>query len=542
MTDAKQTVRVLIVEDSSADAELVVLEIERTGLSLIWKRVATAAELRRALAAESWDVVISDYSMQGFDAPAALEIVRAAVPDLPFIIVSGSIGEELAVRAMKAGAQDFFLKDRLERLGAAIEREVADARLRAERTEALERLRASEERLKALVGQAIVGIAQIDLEGRFTFANERFCEITGRTKSELDTTREQDIVHPDDLGSFERRLEAARAGQRTFAHEKRYVRKDGSHVWVYANAAVLLDLHDAPTAIVIVIEDITDRRRAERERERLFTDLQRTVKLSEMFAGVLGHDLRNPLMTITMGAALLLRDFKDSGDSKHAEVVSRIVRSGDRMRRMIDQLLDFTRMRLGSGIPLVPQHVDLGEIGRQVIDELTVGDESAVIELEVLGGAVGEWDRDRLLQLVSNLVANALDHRTPGTNVRVCVDGRADPVVLTVENDGAIKPSVLPLIFEPMQTTKQTKRDRASGLGLGLYITRQIARAHGATLSVDSSEGEGTRFTVALPRSVDVDTSGRRPSSFQVAAPPHEHDKIASTPSSETGEDDVLSI
>jgi phosphoserine phosphatase RsbU/P len=521
MSDARSPLRVLIVEDAAADAELVAMRLEEAGYALTWTRTARADELRSELAKVPWDVVISDYGMPGFDAPAALEIVREMSPEMPFIIVSGSVGEELAVRAMKAGAHDFFLKDRLDRLASAVEREVREARLRAQRREAVEKLRASEERLKALFDQVIVGIAQTDADGRFTLVNQRFAEITGRSTDELLQMREHEIIHPDDVDWLESVFARARDGERGSTIEKRYVRPDGTHIWVNASVSVLSYADHHHRSLVMVVDDITDRRRSERERERLMADLERTVKVSEMFAGVLGHDLRNPLMTITMGATLLLRRSADAGAEETLGIVKRILRSSDRMRRMIDQLLDFTRMRISNGIPLSLQSSDLGEIAQQVIDEIAVGAEANEIHLELLGRGAGRWDRDRLLQLVSNLVANAVDHRDgKSSQVFVRVDGRADDWVrLEVENRGEIPPSVLPTIFEPLRTTKQVKRDRASGLGLGLYISRQIAHAHGGTITVDSSAERGTRFVVGLPRKEPTFSSTHRGSSFEVAAP-----------------------
>ncbi len=516
MTSLLGEIHVLVVEDVPADAELVILQLENGGYTVTWERVASAAELRAALAAKSWDVVISDYGMQGFDAPAALAIVRETVSDLPFIIVSGSVGEELAVRAMKAGAHDFFLKDHLERLPAAIAREVGEARLRAERRDALDRLHASEEQRRVLLDQVIVGIFQTEPKGRFIYANQRFCEITGRSNAELLSLRERDITHPDDVATYEASLDRAREETHGFVLAKRYLRPNGVEVWVNASVSVIATGSGQPH-VVGVVDDITDRRRAERERERLVADLERTVKVSEMFIGVLGHDLRNPLQTITMAAALLRR-----GETKEIEKnAARIAKAGERMRRMIDQLLDFTRMRIGMGIPLAAQELDLGEIARLAIDEIAVGSESSELDLVLEGSTRGSWDRDRLFQLISNLLANAVDHREPGSIVRVRVDGRrAAWVKLEVQNRGVIPPAILPNIFEPLQTTKRNKQDRASGLGLGLFITRQIARAHGGTVYVESDPSIGTRFVVELPRELATSESTPAVGSSSFDLPP----------------------
>lgn len=524
MTGTSTPLRVLIIEDDPADAELLVIALRGSGYDPESLRVDTEEDLRKSLLRSTWDVVICKYELPRLDALAALAIVRDGGHDLPFIIVSECVGEELAVRAMRHGAHDFLLKDRLDRLPAVIAREMNDARLRQESSDAQERLRVSEERLRAMFDQAIVGIVHTDLDGRFTLANRRFCQMVGRSIEELVHMREPEIIHPDDVDAVARMLDAVRAGDREIAVQRRYVRPDGDIIWLNAHVSVVSSPTGKPAGLVAVAEDITARRRIEDERERLIADLERTVRVSEMFAGVLGHDLRNPLQTISMAAALLLRP---SETSDSVSLASRILRSSDRMERMIDQLLDFTRMRMGMGIPLVLRAVDLADLAQNAIDEIVVGGEESDVELRLEGTTAGRWDRDRLLQLVSNLVANAIDHRTPGTQVRVRIDGSdADRVMFEIQNQGIIPPEILPTIFEPLQTTRRTRRDRASGLGLGLFITRQIARAHGGRIRVFSDVATGTLFVVELPRTVtENDKTG--PSSFDVSP-----DAKDSTPSS----------
>jgi PAS domain S-box-containing protein len=515
MTPAVDRLRLLIVEDSAADAELVVLELERAGMRPDWKRVASARELEAALATATWDVVVSDYGMHGFDAPQALVIVRAMAPDLPFIVVSGSVGEELAVDVIRAGAQDFFLKDRLDRLAGAIAREVVDARLRHERQEALERLRVSDERLRALVSQAIVGITQTDLDGRFTLVNERFGQMAGRSVGDLVTMAERDILHPADVQAYEELLVDARAGARLRSTDRRYVRPDGQELWARTHVSVLRDADGAASALVTIVDDITERRRIEVDRERLMTELERTVRTSEMFVGVLGHDLRSPLQTITVAATLLTR----AAGVDHVAVSRKILHASDRMRRMIEQLLDLTQMRLGTGVPLVMEELDLAELARHAVEEIVVSPSDEVTVLPE-GATTGQWDRDRLLQLVGNLVTNALAHRERGSPVTLQVDGRGpDRVRLEVHNRGAIPEEILPGIFEPLQATKRPSPGGSSGLGLGLYIARQIARAHGGTLAVRSTGIDGTTFVADLPRRPHRADTALAASRFDVGPP-----------------------
>jgi signal transduction histidine kinase len=212
----------------------------------------------------------------------------------------------------------------------------------------------------------------------------------------------------------------------------------------------------------------------------------------------LGHDLRNPLSAISMAAGILERHFESV---KIAKPVSRIRTSAERMERMIAQLLDFTRARLGQGIPLEPTPVELAELCRTVIGELETGT-GCKVELEQRGDTHGHWDHDRLAQLVSNLAANACHHGTRGHPVTVRLDGTAgERVKLEVHNHGTISPELMPVLFEPLRSSDaRKKRHQSSGLGLGLYISQQIVLAHGGELRVESDDAQGTRFLIELPR------------------------------------------
>jgi signal transduction histidine kinase len=248
------------------------------------------------------------------------------------------------------------------------------------------------------------------------------------------------------------------------------------------------------------------RKRADAERERMIGELQRTVKSNELFAGILGHDLRNPLGAILMSATVLSRK---ATDEVTARTVTRILSAGQRMNRMITQLLDFTQVRASGGLPIAPSWVDAVPIFQQAIDELMPGSGSGSgqgagrPQLERQGDTRGWWDPDRLAQLASNLMSNAIRHGAAQRPVQVSV--RADPlrgVVIEVRNGGVIPPDLLPIIFDPFRRGELRER-RSGGLGLGLFITREIVAAHRGSLGVVCSDDE-TVVTVELPRGPDA--------------------------------------
>ncbi|HVY38998.1 MAG TPA: GAF domain-containing sensor histidine kinase [Polyangia bacterium] len=226
-------------------------------------------------------------------------------------------------------------------------------------------------------------------------------------------------------------------------------------------------------------------------------ELRQTVHFNETFTAILGHDLRNPLAAIVTSARLAMD--RDSSEKLH-KPLARILSSGNRMSRMIDQLLDFTRVRLGGGIAVDPVDVDLAAVVRQVMDELDEANPEWSLRLACHGDTSGRWDPDRLSQVFSNLVANAVRHGRPEHGVGVTLDGRGERAVrVTVHNMGAIPADRLPKLFEPLAGGGRAP-DNSQGLGLGLFITRELVCAHGGSIEVCSDDEAGTTFTVTLPR------------------------------------------
>lgn len=226
--------------------------------------------------------------------------------------------------------------------------------------------------------------------------------------------------------------------------------------------------------------------------------LAETLRLNEELMAVVGHDLRNPLEVILMTAELL----RASQDAEVLKCAERLHRSGARMRHIIDELLDVTRARLGGGIPIERRSADFRSIAKAAVAEAEAAHPERRITLQVHGeaGALrGEWDASRLEQVLSNLLGNALRHGTRDTDVSVTVEASGDEVVLLVHNQGHIPPELLPRIFEPFQTSRES-REKAGGLGLGLYIVQQIVLAHGGSVEAHSRPADGTAFRVRLPR------------------------------------------
>jgi signal transduction histidine kinase len=231
---------------------------------------------------------------------------------------------------------------------------------------------------------------------------------------------------------------------------------------------------------------------------RYTSDVDRS---KDMFLAILGHDLRSPLGAVQMASQFML----ELGDLKepHHTLTLRIVRSAKRMNQMVGDLLDFTRSRLGSGVPIVRAEMDMEKAVRDAVDEVTSAHPDNVIQLDTSGDLRGNWDAARIGQVIANLLGNAVQHGSAKTKIHVSARGQAKEVVLRVHNRSpVIAAEELPGIFGPFKrlAATQSSGNSTSSLGLGLYIAERIVTAHGGSIEVNSSEEVGTAFTVRLPR------------------------------------------
>ncbi len=369
----------------------------------------------------------------------------------------------------------------------------------SDRKRSRQALAASEERFRLLAENAVDVIYRYRFhpDNRFEYVSPSATAMTGYTPEQYyaDPYLGVKITHPDDHAVLQAVMRPVDIGG---PHVLRWIRKDGALMWTEHRSRAVCDAAGKVIAVEGIARDVTTRKRAEQERDQ-------AARLQELFVGVLGHDLRNPLSAITTTASVLLE--KNGLGHTDAEAVARIVRSGRRMAIMIDQLLDFTRTRSGGGMSVEKRPTNLAEICSHVADELRSSNPGRVIQCRARGGARGKWDPDRLSQVVSNLVGNALRYGDAERPIRLSVSGKPSIVTIEVHNQGAPIPRALrPSLFQPFRRGGRSVGEPAGsassskGLGLGLYISHQIVLAHGGTTEVSSTRAEGTTFRVILPR------------------------------------------
>lgn len=351
-----------------------------------------------------------------------------------------------------------------------------------------------EQRFSAIFHQALVGMAQTDLSGRFLLVNQRFAEMVGRSPEELSLLRMQDLTHPDDLAQSLVLFHRAATEGRDFIIEKRYVRPDGSSVWVHNAVSVLTDAEGRPQHIVAISQDITERKHSE-------IQLQEAVRLRDEFLSVASHELRTPLMSLTLQLELIHRDLSEESRRQVDPRMSAVRRQVGRLTLLVDNLLDVSRIAAGK-LELELSDVDLVPLVRDVLDRMRGILHPSGSEVTFHAPpepVVGHWDAARLDQVLMNLLGNAARY---GQGRPITVSVRADNAHawLSIRDEGiGIAPEDLERIFGRFE--RAVSRRHYGGLGLGLFITRQIVEALGGQVRVESEPGRGSLFEVRLPLS-----------------------------------------
>jgi PAS domain S-box-containing protein len=323
-------------------------------------------------------------------------------------------------------------------------------------------------------------------DGSIDYYNRRWYEYTGTSFDAVQGWKWTTLVDPEKLGTVIQQWRYSLDSGAPFEMEFPLRGADGEFRWFLTRVK---PLHDNAGRIVRWFGSNTN-----------IDERRRNDDFRETFLGILGHDLRNPLNTILMTARLL--EAHHGTPREIRSIVERVTRSGTRMQRMIEQLLDLTRARLTSGIPIVlsSQGIDVAQLVAKIVDEVRAAHPQSLIELRNEHNCTARIDADRVEQVISNLLENAVTHGERGRPIRVNLTSEPEAISVTVHNFGRpIDPAFLPLLFNPFARGERA-RGSSAGLGLGLYISERIVVAHRGSLSVQSHSETGTQFQIVLPR------------------------------------------
>jgi two-component system, cell cycle sensor histidine kinase and response regulator CckA len=509
----KKPFRVLIVEDSENDALLMANELNRGGFEADCKRVDTPKTMREALEGGSWDVVLADFRMPTFNAIDALNIVKEKKMDIPFIVVSGTIGEDTAVEAMRAGANDFFTKDKLTRLVPAVQRELKEAQLRHEHAEVQEKLEESQEKYRLLVENLGVGVSLISPEMKIVAMNRKMHEwfpavdIAGKPfcyQAFNQPARTEACSYCPVVITLKDGMVHEAVTQTPTAH--------GVVNYRIVSTAIK-DKTGQITAAIEVVEDITELKKAEDALKKAYTQLKETqaqlIQLGKMsavgeLAGGVAHEINNPLSGILNNVQLLKMEAvmkKDFKIDDFKELLEVIEQSALRCKNITDSLLSFSRASDGSFHPLsLNDMVEkvTGLIGHEMSLENIKFEKHLQPGLAEISG-----DPQLIQQVIFNLVSNAkwaINKKSGKSGGAIAIRTESEPgkkqVKLFLSDTGiGVSPENLAKIYEPFFTTKAV----GEGTGLGLSIVYSIVKLHKGSIDIESELNKGTTFKIAFP-------------------------------------------
>ncbi|HWM85827.1 MAG TPA: ATP-binding protein [Kofleriaceae bacterium] len=489
-------VRVLVVDDDAVDRRFVERALAQGGLEVAITEASDADQALAALTSRPFDCILLDFQIPGRDGLWVLRAARAAGVDTPVVMLTGHGDEATAVSLMKAGAADYLAKGALSsgRLVSAVRTAIRVHHAERDAAAAAKALEDSEERLRIALYATELGIwdyhpatgnIDSDARGKSLFGLPPDAVMTYELLLSSLHADDRDRTHQ----AIQRALDPASGGECDMLYRLQ-TSPGQEELWVRATGRAFFG-EGASRRLIGTVQDVTARKRYEEA-------ARRQTEFEQQLVGIVSHDLRNPLQAMMMGAHAAL--MREDIDPALAKTLARIVSSGERAARMISDLLDFTQARAGGGLPVSRHDMDLHEVARHTVGEVQMSAPDRTLWLEATGDGQGHWDPDRLAQIVTNLVSNALAYSPTGTPVTVRTAGEEDWMVLEVHNMGpAIPAEVVPTLFEPFRRGKGGGGNHRS-IGLGLYIVKQIAVAHGGSVEVESAAETGTSFRIRLPR------------------------------------------
>jgi PAS domain S-box-containing protein len=479
-------VRVLLLEDTTFHAELIEAMLTANDIPCSIVRVERREEFLTALQGQSFDVILADYMLPDFDGLTALRLAREQVPDVPVIIVSGVLGEESAIDALKDGAVDYVLKTTLSRLAPAVRRALREAEERKARRQAETALREGEERYRNLFENAIDGIVVGALDGTILMVNREVERLLGFTRAEMIGRSGREFILPPFDVVVREQIRRVLAGGESGLAEVEVLRKDGSVLAVEVRSCVVQDNQRGSSTTQIFFRDISERKAIERQRDD--------------FLAMLTHDIRNPITIILGYTEMLLDEARRRMSSDDVDMLQRLRSNALSLHSLVTNYLDFSRIEAKtSEIAAAP--VVLHEVLRRVGDQYEPDASRHGIDLHfalhegeprVIGAAIA------LERVFANIVTNAIKFTPSGGSITIRSEPQENEVQITIADTGpGIPVEDRATIFEKYHTG--SKHGEREGTGLGLFIVKSLVETHGGRVTINCPVSGGTEIIVSLP-------------------------------------------
>jgi len=508
----ERPLRILHLEDNSNDAELVRALLQSEGFEPAVSRAETNEGFVALLEHKIFDLILSDFSLPAFDGKSALKLARQICPETPFIFVSGTLGEDAAIDSLKEGATDYVIKNRLTRLAPAIQRALREKQEQSQRLQAEEHLARSGEMFRQIMENVTDLIAVLDLEGKWLYNSPSYRTILEEAALSLESDSFASI-HPQDQDRMRQLFqETARTGVGQRA-EFRFLLKGGAIRFIESQASVTRDPDGKIVNVIALSRDITERKRSEERMQRVQAELERTnqdlVKRSEeiqSFYHTLSHELKTPLTSAREFISIVMDGLAGQVTETQFEYLRIAKESCNQLRVCLNDLLDTTRLETGK-LRIELKSVALGNLVQQVMTMMGPVAAAKNIRLSKnvqLGLPEVPLDENRIVQVITNLLNNALKFTPEGGKIslKVCESPkRPEYVQVQISDTGrGIPKHQLDRIFDRLYQVKLGDAATEKGIGLGLYICRELVDLHGGQIWVESEMGKGSTFTFELPK------------------------------------------
>ena len=486
------SIRILHLEDSHLDADLTTAYLTRGGIEYAIDRVERREDFLRALREKPYDLILADYALPEFDGVSALELASREAPLVPFIFVSGTLGEDIAIQSLQRGATDYVLKTRLDRLVPAVRRACREQQERNERLRSQERLRESERRYRQLADAMKQLVWTTDVRGTLTYANREFLDYLGGFELPATEPHDPDLIHEEDRHLGPLLFGDCLPGNDRFQVEYRLrCASDGQYRWHLVSFVPMYDEHGRKDGWVGTAVDVED----QKHREHALITSEKLAATGRMAASI-AHEINNPLEALAN--LLYLIGSREQLSADGAAYLEMAEHELTRAAQITKQTLGFYRENAGFSTFAIDELMDevLGQYRNKIFHK------EVIIDKSYLSGARVMALRGEIRQVFANLIVNAIDAVGHGGRIWIDVqesrhDGSAGYRIIVGDNGMGITEENIARIFQPFFTTKKDV-----GTGLGLWVCREIVRKHHGEIEVDSQASgriRSTQFSVFLP-------------------------------------------
>ncbi|WP_339734707.1 ATP-binding protein [uncultured Sunxiuqinia sp.] len=494
-----EKISVLHLEDTPEDSDLIRMTLKREGWKIDYRRVDNEKHFLEALNQFNFDVILADYHLPGYNGIEALQVCSEHYPETPFIIVSGTLGEEIAVEMLKYGATDYLLKQNLQRLCPAIKQALFETHLKQQKIKAEEELKRSEEKYRNIFENIQDVFFQIDKAGKLMEISPSISRMNGHSINELINCRATILF--EDPSIFNHLIEQIKKDGEVWDFEARFTTKSGPLKFVSINAHLIIGNDNEYVGFEGSIRDIDERKKAEKELIKAKEQAEESDRLKSAFLANISHEIRTPMNGILGFASLLKEPFLDH--KMQQRYIRIIEESGERMLNLINQIIDISKIESGQmKVDLTKVNINI-EVDKLFNFFLPMAQQKGLqflckkpftnVHPVILS------DQEKVQAVLTNLINNAIKYTETG-KVEFGYEIHGSTLEFFVNDTGiGIEPKKLNAIFDRFVQADTSVSKAYEGAGLGLSISKAYIEMLGGKIQVSSAKGAGSRFIFTLP-------------------------------------------